>query len=178
MRFGMQRSYIVFGALMLFAAEAAHAQDKHEYSDQFLTNKQGELCTMCEADVVCGPQLPKAEPPDAQQLAAPAPDNAVSGMSAGTVKLHFYQRGFFGQMSTVLDYFPLTRKYGLSHTRDVDVTQEGSAAVKAQATLNLETKRIDIQNQSGAPMFWINRTTNTWHSPDGAERGVCTLQKK
>jgi hypothetical protein len=133
-------------------SSAAGAQDKHEFSGMLLTNRQGELCTMCEATMTCTP---------AAELGTAAP-----------VTYHFKKRDFWGQMSTVLDYFPFTRSFGLRHTRPVEVA--GAAAkTMAMATFNLETKRIDVPDASGVAT-WVDRGDGSWHAADGAVIGVCS----
>jgi hypothetical protein len=127
-------------ALCIATPEVA-AQDKHEIAPgQFLTNEYGELCTMCEADVTCT-----------------ASDGAATAY-------HFQKRTFLSQMSTVLDYFPFTKGYGLKHSRPViaDGAREGRAA------FDLNTKRIDLPDNS-----WIDRSDGSWHAADGSAKGQC-----
>ncbi|MBL8629772.1 MAG: hypothetical protein JNM81_09105 [Rhodospirillaceae bacterium] len=156
-------------ALLVCAASGkVQAQDKHEYTDLFLTNKQGDLCTMCEADVSCAPALVATES-QVEGTEPPKPEPTV---------LHFYKRGFLGQMSTVLDYFPPTRKFGLYHSRDVDVKAPGDAVPqRMSAKLDLANKRIDVTNAAGQAVFWIDRNTGAWNGPDNAARGQCVVNK-
>jgi hypothetical protein len=146
-------------ALLALISSPARAQDKHEFAGQFLTNKQGELCTMCEADVSCAAVATEEQPTPAQ------------------TKLHFLKRDFWGQISTVLDYFPLTRKYGLYHSRDVQVKSGEGPDMTANAKLDLEAKRIDVTDRNGTLLFWIDRTDGAWKGPDNTPRGQCTVEK-
>lgn len=128
------------------AAMPAVAQDKHEVAQgQFLTNQYGELCTMCEADITC------------------------TGSDGTATAYHFHKRTFLSQMSTVLDYFPFTKGYGLKHTRPATVAggQEGKAA------FDLTTKRIDLPDAT-----WIDRSDGGWHGADGSSKGQCAEKVK
>lgn len=139
-------------AVLAFGAPVAgHAQQKHDFSGMMLTNQMGELCTMCEADMTC----------------------TVSDGAA--IAYHFQKRGFLGQMATVLDYFPLTQKWGLRHTRPVTVKGSGTEAV-GEATFDLEAKRISVPGPGGMAS-WVDRTDGSWHGADGAVIGACTAQK-
>ncbi len=149
----------LYMAGVVLGATPGLAQDKHEIAGQFLTNKQGELCTMCEANVVCSAAMTDTQPTPAQ------------------TKLHFLKRGFWGQISTVLDYFPLTRKYGLYHTRDVLMKSGEGADSTANAKFDLEAKRIDVTDAGGKLLFWIDRTNGDWMGTDNARRGQCTIEK-
>lgn len=140
------------GALALGVGGSALAQDKHDITDLMLTNKRGELCTMCEASMVC-----------------------TSTDGAASTSYKFYKRGFFGQMSTVLDYFPFTRAYGLKHKRPVDVIS-GDKKQSTEAAFDLTTKRITVPDGAGATT-WVDRTNGVWHNADDSVRGQCTADK-
>ena len=136
-------------ALLLWGiAGSAQAQDKHDFAaGQLLTNTYGELCTMCEAKLVCT-----------------AADGAATSYA-------FQKRAFLSQMSTVFDYFPFTKSYGLHHTRPVTIGA-GGRETAGKAAFDLTTKRIDLPNAAGAPT-WIDRGDGSWHGADGSAIGRC-----
>lgn len=88
---------------------------------------------------------------------------------------HFHKRDFWGQMSTVLDYFPLTRSWGLRHSRPVTL-KTMDRDIDGKATFDLTTKRIDLPDTKGAST-WVDRTTGAWHGADGTVLGTCAAQK-
>jgi hypothetical protein len=143
-------AYGVMAALLTAALPAgpSSAQDKHEFVGQLLTNQQGELCTMCEADLRCEATPPAPVPSDPQALGQSA-SGPVAGISLPTVDVHFFKRDFWGQMSTVLDYFPFTRQYGLYHSREVEIKQAHQPPLRAKAKLDLAAKRIDVWDAAG-----------------------------
>lgn len=128
--------------IAVMAAMPAAAQDKHKVAQgQFLTNQYGELCPTCEADITCT-----------------ATDGAATAY-------HFHKRTFVSQMSTVLDYFPFTRSYGLKHTRPATT----ASVTEGRAAFDLTAKRIDLPDGT-----WIDRNNASWHAADGNPKGTCT----
>ena len=138
-------SFIVTLLLVTTVASAFTEADR----GQLLTKQFGELCTVCEAKLMCR-------------------------MEDGAETLYaFGQRSFISQALTILDYFPWLGA-GKTHTRPVSMTSTGGAPRDGTARLSLPDARIDVPDSAGQPT-WIDRRTGAWHGAGDRVIGACKV---
>lgn len=144
-------------AVLSFALPAAAQVNRPEYADYFLVGRFGEICTMCEAIVLC-------QAGDTQPAYASIP-------AGGTYALYHVQtRTFWSQIATIWEWFianfdseSLAQQ---GHTRPVDIysidngrwsgprTVEGHIALEPPV-LTFGDHTIDRRNRA-----WLNAETS------------------
>lgn len=128
-----------------------------------LKNEFGELCTMCEATVVCS----QTELPGVEDLSKPG--------AAPYTLYHFHTKTFFGQMATIWDYMvrwiePVVRESRPVTIYKVPADGIGSDSRSRRETtvyLSLEPALIEINGQQ------IDRWSRQWADADGTVLGAC-----
>ena len=133
------------------------------YADYLLVGRFGEICTMCEAIVLCET--------DEQRTNA----DEIPGSGSFSV-YHLQTRTFWSQIATIWEWFVVTFDSEAlatgGHTRPVhsyDVTDGRWSARKViAARLTLEPALIDLGDQS------IDRVEGRWlQGPDHRPAGFC-----
>lgn len=151
-------------ALLLALASTASAQvNDKKYADYFLVGQFGEICTMCEAVVLC------------ETAAAPTGHTAVPGTGSFTL-YHLHTRSFWSQVSTIWEWFITnfdSRLVAAGHRRPVTVhvVTDGNWAppLAAEAQVSLEPGRLTFSDGRE-----IDRTNRRWRrSSPPAELGYC-----
>lgn len=150
-------------ALVSFPLPAASQVNNPAYADYFLVGRFGEICTMCEAIVLC-----ESGVSDAPRERIPA---------EGSFALyHLQTRTFWSQIATIWAWFVANfdsaSLAATGHTRPVDVytVAKGrwSAPVTVAARISLEPPRIVIGGQA------IDRVDQFWLQEADARRiGYC-----
>lgn len=153
---------VAAGLLALFLVGAASAQiNVDAYRDYLLVGQFGELCTMCEAVVLCREQEPQGES---------VPDSGDFAL------YHLQTRTFWSQMSTIWEWFITNfTQEGLAargHTRPAHVYRvangEWSPREVIEARLVLSPGVLRIGEHS------IDRVSRAWSNAEtGAELGHC-----
>ena len=132
-----------------------------------LASQFGELCTMCEATVVCRSVR------EANGSGASFELDSLS--DASFVLYHFRTKTFWGQIATIWDYFARWFDPVTSEERPVDIYRQRSDAgvVVRQASLT-ETAYL---SKADAQIFVqgrrIDRWTGEWAHESGAPLGTC-----
>lgn len=146
-------------ALTACALPAAAQINNPAYADYFLVGRFGEICTMCEAVVLC-------ETGSSEPAHAAVPDQ-------GSFTLYDLQtRTFWSQVGTIWEWFManFSERAVDGHSRPVRVieVQDGrwSQPVTREARISLEPARIAIDD------IYIDRVDRSWHR-DGMVAGYC-----
>lgn len=150
------------GLLALFLAAAASAQiNVDAYRNYLLVGQFGELCTMCEAVVLCQAQEPQGES---------VPDSGDFAL------YHLQTRTFWSQISTIWEWFITNfTQEGLAargHTRPTHVYRvakgDWSPREVIEARLVLNPGVLSVGEHS------IDRISRVWSNAEtGAELGHC-----
>ncbi len=152
-------------ACLIGLALPAPAQvNQQQYDGYFLVGRFGEICTMCEAVVLCS--------------AAPAPPTANAVPDDGSFTLyHLHTRTFWSQVSTIREWFVSnfsSASLAAGHERPVtvyDVTG-GHWQPPRQATMRVALEPALLGISDGRE---IDRTDRRWRrSADRANLGYCT----
>ena len=142
-------------AVMLLAVTTGASAFTEADRGQLLTKQFGELCTVCEAKLMC------------------RTEDGVETLYA------FGQRSFISQALTILDYFPWVGA-GKTHTRPVSVSStgggmpHGGTPYDGTARLSLPAARIEVPDIAGQPT-WIDRRTGAWHGAGDRVIGACKV---
>lgn len=150
------------GLLALFLAAAASAQiNVDAYRDYLLVGEFGELCTMCEAVVLCQAQEPQGESvPDAGHFAL----------------YHLQTRTFWSQISTIWEWFITNfTQEGLAargHTRPAHVYRVVNGDWMPRQVM--EARLVLNPGLLSAGEHSIDRISRAWSNAEtGAELGYC-----
>lgn len=143
---------------------AADAEPETEY--MLLQNKFGELCTMCEATVVCR----------ADQATEIGVDDLGKAATAPYTLYHFHTKDFWGQVATIWDYMirwvkPVLREKRPLTIYSVEDSGEGTARgsmSRTMAFLSLDPASIQVGERR------IDRWSGEWLAADGTVVGSCS----
>jgi len=130
-----------------------------------LMNRFGELCTMCEAVVLCA---------DGDVSAVTVPDLGAPATGPFTI-YHFQTKTFWGQVATIWTYLKRWVEPIVREERPVRIYTVGTGGVAApgrsleerMASLSIEPPLLDV----GARR--INRETSAWEDAQGQPVGTC-----
>lgn len=149
-------------AVLSFALPAAAQVNRPEYADYFLVGRFGEICTMCEAIVLC-------QAGDTQPAYASIP-------AGGTYALYHVQtRTFWSQIATIWEWFIAnfdSRSLAAGHSRPIDVYSvadgDWSGPRTLAAQVSLEPPSIVVGE------YAIDRVERRWLlGPDARPVGYC-----
>lgn len=142
-------------AVLISCAPSAQAQvNNPAYANYFLVGRFGEICTMCEAIVLCedGPETPHTMIPD----------------NGDFTLYHIRTRTFWSQIATIWEWFVANFNSGslvAGHSRPVDVYQiEGgtwSQPLTVDAQVSLDPATIVLDDHV------IDRVERGWLSSEG-----------
>jgi len=130
-----------------------------------LKNDFGELCTMCEATVVCS--VGPIPPPPVEQL---------ERENAGPYWIyHFHTKTFWGQIGTIWDYMvrwiePVVREnrpVTIYKIPEAGIDSADRVRVESLAYLSTEPAEVAVSGRT------IDRWSREWHSEDGSVLGSC-----
>lgn len=144
---------------MLAMLQPSPAKADEEF--MLLTNRFGELCTMCEAIVLCEPGK--------QELDF---DGALpQDMPPRFTLYHFQTKDFWGQIATIWDYFARWVNPVVAETRPVIVYEVAAGVRETQGTeiAGLSVKQAQITVGSRI----IDRNKRHWLGADGEMLGAC-----
>lgn len=151
--------------LALLYASLAPANSSPDEDEMLLHNKFGELCTMCEATVLCAAG-------DVTGVGVPDLEQAEGGPYT---LYHFHTKTFFGQIATIYDYMirwiepVITEKRPLT-VYTIPAPGDPSAArgrTETWVELSLEPPVITIDERE------IERRSREWRAMDGRVVGSC-----
>jgi hypothetical protein len=136
--------------------------NQQEYEGYFLVGQFGEICTMCEAIVLC------------EATAIPAGHTAVPDGGSFTL-YHLHTRSFWSQVSTIWEWFiaNFNSKLIAGHNRPVTVytVENGawSAPAAAEVRVSLEPALLAVSDGRE-----IDRRNRRWRQSRSArELGYC-----
>jgi len=156
----------VVAASLAPAASGLRAADGEAPGEYLLLeNKFGELCTMCEATVLCR-------------------NGEVSGIGVADLDrpqtapytlYHFHTKTFWGQVGTIWDYLvrwvePVTteqRPVSVYAVDDYSGKTLRGGLTETMGILSLDPARIDVGQHT------IDRRTGEWRDADGTRAGYC-----
>ena len=149
--------------LLLVWANSAAQVNNPDYSDYLLVGRFGEMCTMCEAVVIC-------EPGTGHNARDSVPDTGSFDL------YHLQTRTFWSQVSTIWEWFVSNFSAAAvdGHTRPVHVYQvddgRWSGPDEHQARLTLDPPLLAINELA------IDRRSYEWRpTPDAAPAGYCQM---
>ena len=156
---GYQQALLACTALTLCSLVSAQ--------DLLLTDRFSELCTMCEAWVLC-----TAEPAD---TVAQRAENLSQNPPEAFTLYRFKIKGFWGQIATIWNYYARLFDPVVSETRPAEIFRRAKGPdgsyfqthQKVDAFLSLEAKTLELGGTR------INRVDLTWSSTDGQSLGAC-----
>jgi hypothetical protein len=149
-------------AMTTLAGPGARAQEQQYL---LLMNRFGELCTMCEAVVLCA--AGDVPPADVADLARP-------GIGPFTI-YHFRTKTFWGQVATIWDYLIRWVEPVIREERPVRIYRVGADGAagsgrsleERMANLSIDPPLLDIGDRR------INRQSGAWETPRGQAVGSC-----
>jgi hypothetical protein len=155
----------LIGIALICHTAGLSAETSSDPDEMLLHNKFGELCTMCEATVVCASR-------DVSNVTVDELNQATGGPYT---LYHFHTKTFLGQIATIYDYLirwiepVITEKrpvtiYAIPAAGDASVAR---ARTETNAELSLEPPVIAIDKQQ------IERRSREWRSADGQALGSC-----
>ena len=153
----------VLALLVAVTLPAAGQINSEKYAGLLLVGQFGEICTMCEAVVLCE--------------ASPTPPAHGQVPAAGSFTLYrLHTRSFLSQVSTIWEWFVAnfsTAGLVAGHTRPVTihVVEQGTwqPPVEAEMRVSLEPPRLAAGDDSE-----IDRRDRSWRrSSTGASIGYC-----
>jgi len=150
---------------LAFYATGAAAETGNDPDEMLLHNKFGELCTMCEATVVC----------TSGDVSGITVDQLEQGGGGRLTLYHFHTKTFLGQIATIYDYMirwiepVITEKRPLTiySIPAADDKSAGRARIETTVELSLEPPLITIENRQ------IERRSREWRTADGQVLGSC-----
>lgn len=130
-----------------------------------LMNRFGELCTMCEAVVLCA---------EGDVSTVQVSGLAERDMGPFTI-YHFQTKTFWGQVATIWNYLKRWVEPIIREERPVQVYRVGAGGVtgadrsleERMANLSIEPPLLDVGDRR------INRETGAWETPAGQAAGSC-----
>lgn len=149
--------------LASLAGTGARAEEEQQYL--LLMNRFGEICTMCEAVVLCA---------DGDVSAVTVAD--LGSPEAGPFTLyHFQTKTFWGQVATIWNYLRRWVEPIVREERPVQIYTVGAGGVAGpgrsleehMARLSIEPPLLEVGTRR------INRKTSAWETPGGQAVGSC-----
>jgi hypothetical protein len=153
------------GLTMLLAASPLAADDGPEPVDMLLHSKFGELCTMCEATVVCA----------SRDVSAVSVDDLIQPTAGPYTLYHFHTKTFLGQIATIYDFLIRWIEPVITEKRPLTIYEIPAAGEEAAGRGRIETS---VELSRNPPMITvgqrqIERHTREWRSLDGEVLGAC-----
>lgn len=148
--YSLVRAALIGLVSCLFAAMLP-AQASDEAPRPLLAATYGELCTTCDAYLLCEP-------------------TTSSAMDARL--LHVHKHTFWGQIGTIWTWLRHLFQPVRPDTRHLTVYQpsdDGRWAVESEARVTLDLRTLRIQFPAG----WIDRNDGGWHDLLDQRIGVC-----
>ncbi len=155
--------YALFALFMLAIMHPSSSRAEDEF--MLLANRFGELCTMCEAIVLCESDK------EILDFNGALPEE----MSSSFTLYHFQTKKFWGQIATIWNYFARWIDPVVSETRPVIVyektTSVNGRVLKAKtietAKLDLDEAKIVVADRT------IDRMTHRWALSEKEATGAC-----
>lgn len=155
----------ILGLVIALTALAGAGARAEEQQYLLLMNRFGELCTMCEAVVLCAEG--EAAAPDVADLAKP-------GTGPYTI-YHFQTKTFWGQVATIWDYLIRWVEPVIREERPVRIYRVGAGGAagsdrsleERMANLSIDPPLLDMEVRR------INRKSSAWETPQGQAVGSC-----
>lgn len=153
------------GLSVLLAAATMSADDQPEPVDMLLHSKFGELCTMCEATVVCA----------SRDISAVSVDDLIQPVAGPYTLYHFHTKTFLGQVATIYDYMIRWIEPVITEKRPLTIYEIPAAGDPAVGRGRIETS---VELSLDPPLITvgqlqIERRNREWRSADGEVLGAC-----
>ncbi len=153
---------VILCTTSLVCVSAVFAQeDDAQY--MLLKNEFGELCTMCEATVVCS----ESDLPELADLTSPE--------AAPYTLYHLHTKTFFGQIMTIWDYMVRWIEPVIVENRPITIYRVPEGGIRSASrnrtetsvSLSLEPALIEVDG------LQIDRWSQQWSAVDGTVVGAC-----